>query len=227
MKRSEINRIIEHATRFLSQRQFPLPKFAYWRLKDWRTKGPEVQQILDVRLGWDITDYGSGDFDRVGLTHFTIRNGRDVRKGGKKYCEKVLIMAGGQGLPMHFHHNKMEDIINRGGGVLRVQLYGSTEDDRLAETPVSVYTDGEQREVDPGGIIDLDPGESITIAPRMFHSFWKKEEKSYILIGEVSGVNDDVGDNVYLDRVGRFPDIEEDEEPLYLLCSDYEKFLGR
>ena len=90
MKRSEINAFMKEAVLFLSERRFFLPPFAYWSLDDWKTKGEDFQEIFDVSLGWDITDYGSGDFAKVGLIHFTIRNGRKVNKGGKNYCEKIL-----------------------------------------------------------------------------------------------------------------------------------------
>ena len=36
--------------------------------------------------------------------------------------------------PMHFHWAKMEDIINRGGGDLVIQLYNSTPDEELDKT---------------------------------------------------------------------------------------------
>ncbi len=41
------------------------------------------------------------------------------------------------------------------------------------------------------------------------------------LIGEVSKVNDDRVDNHFYNVPGRFPKIEEDEEPLYLMQMDY------
>ena len=55
--------------------------------------------------------------------------------------------------------------------------------------------------------------------------FWAKKGKGKILIGEVSGVNDDRVDNKFLEEIGRFPEIEEDEEPLYLLYDDYKKYI--
>ena len=45
-----------------------------------------------------------------------------------------------------------------------------------------------------------------------------------MLLGEVSKVNDDHNDNFFLNKVGRFPVISEDEEPLHLLVGDYEKY---
>jgi D-lyxose ketol-isomerase len=46
-----------------------------------------------------------------------------------------------------------------------------------------------------------------------------------VLVGEVSAVNDDNSDNYFYEPVGRFPVVEEDEEPLHLLVPDYTKFL--
>ena len=46
-----------------------------------------------------------------------------------------------------------------------------------------------------------------------------------MLIGEVSTVNDDLTDNIFDEPIGRFADIDEDEEPLHLLVSDYDSWL--
>ena len=229
MKRSDINKIMRNAIQFLSNQNFYLPPFAYWKLEDWKSKGDEIQEIFDVHLGWDITDYGGGDFSKMGLVHFTIRNGNTERKlkEGKDYCEKIMIVEQDQTLPMHLHNSKMEDIINRGGGVLMVQLYNSTQENEFTDTDMSISIDGEVREVKPGGIFEITPGESITIPSRLFHKFWAKEKHGDVLIGEISRINDDKDDNFYYDKVGRFPAIEEDEEPLYLLVSDYGKFLNK
>ena len=45
-----------------------------------------------------------------------------------------------------------------------------------------------------------------------------------MLVGEVSLVNDDQNDNRFHEPVGRFPDIEEDEEPWHLLTTDYRRY---
>ena len=45
-----------------------------------------------------------------------------------------------------------------------------------------------------------------------------------MLVGEVSRVNDDRVDNHFFDPVGRFPQIAEDAEPLYLLYNDYDRY---
>jgi hypothetical protein len=227
MKRSEINRTIRRADEFIRARGYYLPPFAYWTPNDWRAKGPEVREIVENHLGWDITDFGSGDISRAGLFLFTVRNGAPQnwqRKTGKLYAEKLLIAEENQVTPMHFHWAKMEDIINRGGGRMAIQLYNAAPGDTLASTPVSVSLDGVERSVPAGTVLRLEPGESITLPQRLYHSFWAEGERT--LIGEVSLVNDDLKDNRFLEPAGRFPAIEEDEAPLYLLCSDYPAYYG-
>ena len=76
MKRSEINAIMREADAFIRAHGFHLPPFAYWTPEDWATKGDEVREIVECGLGWDITDFGSGDYAKVGLFLFTIRNGQ-------------------------------------------------------------------------------------------------------------------------------------------------------
>lgn len=225
MKRSELNAIIRDADAFIKSMGFRLPPFAYWTPQDWATKGEEVREIVENQLGWDITDYGLGDYKRMGLFLFTIRNGspENLKTGkGKLYAEKILIVGENQITPMHFHWNKTEDIINRGGGDLMVQLYNATDDDHLADTDVIVSTDGTRRVVKAGGVVRLTPGESITLPTRCYHKFWG--EGGRVLVGEVSVVNDDRADNRFYDSLGRFPEIEEDEEPLYLLITDYPRY---
>jgi hypothetical protein len=222
MRRSEINAIIRDADAFFVERSFYLPPFAYWRPEDWASKGPEVREIVDHGLGWDITDFGQGDYRNLGLLLFTLRNGtpENLRsKRGKIYAEKIMIVDPDQVTPMHFHWDKTEDIINRGGGNLVIRLYNATEDGELAESPVSVSMDGVRRIASAGDAVVLTPGESITLPPYLYHSFWATGSR--VLVGEVSAVNDDQQDNRFHQPVGRFPDIVEDEPPLYLLVNDY------
>lgn len=225
MKRSEINFIMREADRFIRQHGFYLPPFGYWSAADWKRKGEEVREIVENQLGWDITDFGGGHFDSVGLFLFTIRNGSqdEMReRRGKLYCEKLMIVGVDQITPTHFHWNKVEDIINRGGGKLVVQLYNANDEEGLADSPVTVSMDGVRRQVNGGDTVVLAPGESITLRPGVYHKFWGIEER--VLVGEVSLVNDDRHDNRFHEGVGRFPVVEEDEEPLHLLVSDYPKY---
>lgn len=225
MKRSEINQIIRKADAFIQEHRFCLPPFAYWTPEEWAAKGPEVRQIVEAGLGWDITDFGQGDYANFGLFLFTIRNGRvaDLQNGrGRLYAEKLLICDPNQVTPLHFHWLKTEDIINRGGGNLVVQLYNATEDEQLADSEVTVLVDAVVRTAPAGAEIVLRPGESITLEPYQYHALWAEDAR--VLVGEVSTVNDDNTDNRFYQPIGRFPEIEEDEEPLYLLVNDYVRY---
>lgn len=220
MKRSEINAIMKDADQFIKSQGFLLPPFAYWPAEQWASK--EAGEIVARALGWDITDFGSGDFEKRGLLLFTVRNGHPAnlsRGKGKVYAEKIMVVGVGQVTPLHFHWQKTEDIINRGGGKLIVKLYNASEEEGLAESAVTVSVDGVQRTVDAGGTIALYPGESVTLTPYCYHEFWGEAER--VLVGEVSTVNDDHKDNRFYEPVGRFPTLEEDEPPLYLLVGDY------
>lgn len=226
MKRSEVNKVMREAIAFAREHSFYLPPFAYWTVQDWTTKGEEAREIVERQLSWDITDFGQGNYQKIGLFIFTIRNGtmNELRKGqGKVYAEKLLIVDVGQITPMHFHWSKNEDIINRGGGKLVIQLYNSSKDEGLdTQNDVVVSIDGVKRVVKAGDTVTLEPGESISIFSGLYHKFWG--EGSRVLVGEVSSVNDDDVDNRFYEPVGRFPEIEEDEPPLYPLVKDFPKY---
>ena len=220
MKRSEINQIIREGIEFCQQMNFHLPPFAMWTPEEWKTKGHEYDEIRDNMLGWDVTDHGSGDFENLGLLLFTIRNGNvKMDKYDKPYAEKLLIIGVDQVCPHHFHYYKMEDIINRGGGELMIQVHNATDDYQLADTPVDVMVDARRYTVEPGTIVRLARGESITLPTYMYHRFWAEGEM--VLCGEVSMVNDDNVDNHFLEELPRFPAKEEDEPPFRLLCNEY------
>ncbi len=174
-------------------------------------------------LGWDLTDFGFVDFHKCGLILFTIRNG-NLKRDKKPYAEKIMIVEEMQETPMHFHWSKMEDIINRGGGNLVVELYNSDTKENLSGKPVRVKTDGILRTVRAGGSIVLTPGESICLEQGLYHRFYGEKDKGKVLVGEVSAVNDDTSDNRFYKPVGRFPDIIEDEKPVHLLVSDYSRY---
>ena len=184
--------------------------------------------MINARCGWDITDYGAGDFGTMGLLLFTLRNGRlsDLQNGrGMCYAEKLLISRQDQLSPMHTHVIKAEDIINRGGATLVVELFGSGPDRSFApDKGGTVFCDGIQRSFQPGEKLKLAPGESVTLMPGDWHAFWG--EGGDVLIGEVSTVNDDETDNIFRDPIGRFAAIEEDEPPAHLLVSDYTTWLA-
>ncbi|MEM8824219.1 MAG: D-lyxose/D-mannose family sugar isomerase [Pseudomonadota bacterium] len=227
MKRSGINDIMRAADGFIRSFGYVLPPFAYWSPDQMRARKADIAPMIEARLGWDITDYGQGRFDELGLFLFTTRNGRqeDLKRGGGMcYAEKIMISRQDQLSPMHRHWLKAEDIINRGGATLAIEMYGSAEDGSFDETKGgTVFCDGIRRDFAPGEVLTFAPGESVTLMPGDWHAFWG--EGGDVLIGEVSTVNDDETDNWFRDEIGRFADIEEDEEPLHLLASDYSRYL--
>jgi hypothetical protein len=224
MKRSEINYLIGSSIEFFSVMSFKLPPWAYWSPDEWKGKYNHVSEIIDNMLGWDLTDFGSGDFHKCGLILFTIRNG-NFKKDKKPYAEKIMIVEELQVTPMHFHWNKMEDIINRGGGNLVIDLYNSDKKEEFSDKNIRLRVDGILREVQPGGKVVLTPGESICLEQGVYHRFYGEKGKGKVLVGEVSAVNDDSSDNRFYKLAGRFPDITEDAKPLYLLAADYKKYI--
>lgn len=227
MKRSEINAAIRRMEKLAARHGFCLPPFCSWSPEDWKKRGSEYEEIRDNMLGWDVTDYGQGDFSRIGFSLITLRNGNvgDSKRYPKTYAEKLLMLEEGQYSPMHFHWNKMEDIINRGGGSIFIRVYNSTPEEELADTDVRVCKDGRNYFVPAGTQVRLDPGESITIYPGLYHDFEVVPGTGAVLLGEVSMCNDDKRDNRFLKPMGRFPAIEEDEPAYRLLCSEYPRYL--
>lgn len=228
MKRSRINDIMTEADEMMKSLGFVMPPFAYWSPSEFMARKIEAKNVIDSRCGWDITDYGAGEYDNMGLFLFTLRNGRlaDLQRGGGMcYAEKLLISKQEQLSPMHTHVLKAEDIINRGGATLVMELFGSDDAGNFADDiGGTVYCDGIKRDFLAGEKLCLAPGESVTLMPGDWHAFWG--DGGDVLIGEVSTVNDDETDNIFRDPIGRFANIEEDVDPKHLLVSDYRKWLA-
>lgn len=226
MKRSEINKIIKEMEQLITKQGYTLPSFCQWTPEDWKTKGHEYDEIRENMLGWDVTDFGLGNFDKAGFCLITLRNGNQhsQEKYPKPYAEKLIFMRDNMYAPMHFHWNKMEDIINRGGGTLEIEVYNDDGTGELAKTDVQIYSDGHSYTVPAGTRITLERGQSLTVTRHMYHKFYGVPGTGSILIGEVSQCNDDNADNRwYNPKVGRFPAITEDEPPYRLLCNEYPK----
>ena len=224
MKRSEINNIIRYMEDLIKKTGLQVPPFCNWTPEEWKTKGHEYDEIRDNMLGWDITDYGLGDWEKVGFGLITLRNGnQNDPKYKKVYAEKYLMLKDGQHSPLHFHWTKSEDIINRGGGNLIIHMWNADKDDegKLSDENVLVNSDGRSYEVPAGTGVVLHPGESVTLWPYQYHDFDIEPGTGDVLIGEVSMCNDDNTDNRFYEKMGRFPAIEEDEPPYRLLCNEY------
>jgi len=225
MKRSEINAAIREMEAVCKKYSCYLPPFCNFTPEEWKTKGHEWDEVRDCALGWDISDFGLGEFDKVGFSLITIRNGNRLmpEKYPKVYAEKLLYLKDKQYSPNHFHWYKTEDIINRGGGNVLIRVYNANRSDESVDRTgdVIVHTDGLCRVVPAGTQIRLMPGESIHINQYLYHDFEIDPGTGAVLLGEVSQCNDDNNDNRFEKPIGRFPTIEEDEAPYRLLCNEY------
>lgn len=224
MKRSQINKALKELEAMCKTHCCYLPPFCHMTPADWETAGHEYDEVRDCMLGWDITDYGKGDFDKFGFSLITIRNGNRsmADKYPKVYAEKLLYLKEGQYAPNHFHWYKTEDIINRGGGNCLIRVYNSLPNEEIDyKSDVTVHLDGRTVVVPAGTQVKLQPGESIYIPQYLYHDFEVEPGTGPVLLGEVSQCNDDNTDNCFLPPVGRFPAIEEDEPPYRLLCNEY------
>lgn len=227
MKRSEIHSNIEWALQMLEEYKYYLPEFGYWTLEDWKKHADEVGDIKRIMLGWDITDFGSGDFENIGAILFTIRNGVENHPEiGVPYAEKLFFIREGQFFPYHYHAVKTEDIINRGGGLISYYLYNSLPDGEMDKVnPITLYIDGIKRTVQPGEEIVLKPGSSLTLNKGIYHRFGAKPGHGPVIGGEVSSVNDDKTNNYWYDDMNRFQKTEEDVPAKYILCNEYNDFI--
>lgn len=226
MKRSEINKALRALEEMCIREHCYLPPFCHFTPDDWQSASHAYDEVRDCMLGWDITDYGLGDFDKVGMSLITIRNGNRAMadRYPKVYAEKLLFLKEGQYSPNHFHWYKTEDIINRGGGNVLIRVFRANPDESVDRVhDVTVYTDGRSYTVPAGTQIRLTPGESICIPQYLYHDFSVEKGTGDVLLGEVSQCNDDNTDNRFNPPVGRFPTIEEDEAPYRLLCNEYPK----
>ncbi len=212
-----INRTVHSALEVLQAAGFRLPPFSRWTPAQWQEAGIEWNSARQARLGWDVTDFGLGNFSMVGRVLFTLRNGTS-QFGGKPYAEKIILGRHGQRAPAHFHKVKIEDIINRGGGEVVLRLNPPV----MSPTPAVIYQDGREIFVTPGLEVRLAPGESLCIPPGIVHQFWgeETEQGKVPLIGEVSSFCDDVNDNVFFEEVARFANIIEDEPVEFCLCHE-------
>ena len=220
MKRSEINKLQREALGLFEEYRFSLPLFARWTAADWRAQPAAARYCLKHQMGWDVTDFGSGRFDARGLVIFCLRNGLQAVADEKPYAEKLLVVRENQETPLHAHRIKMEDIIVRGGGNLMIETYNMRESGGLADTPVSLMVDGVEHRSSAGEPLRLAPGQSVTITRNLWHRFYGEAGGGIVFVGEVSQVNDDLTDNYFLETLGRFASIEEDEPALYPLWNE-------
>jgi D-lyxose ketol-isomerase len=220
MKRSEINAALRTALDMLREWRWSLPEWGAWQAADLAANPEAAAFLRSHQLGWDVTDFGSGQFATCGLTLFCVRNGVVGQPGERTYAEKLLFVGEGQLTPAHLHKAKMEDIINRAGGNLVVEFSAAAADGSLGTEDVVVAVDGLPRRLKQWEPLVLRPGESVTIPTGLYHRFYGMPGTGRVLVGEVSQVNDDMTDNYFLEPIGRFSRIEEDEAPLRPLWNE-------
>lgn len=229
LRRSTVEHCIATARAVYAHFGIALPPFSRWTTEDWTRAGADFDEVRDCMLGWDVTDFGSGDFTHIGRTLFTLRNGlMGSPRYPKTYAEKLILDPEGQRAPAHFHRTKREDIINRGGGNIIVQLTLADADNQPAKGRLSVAVDGHTRNINSGESVRLTPGESLCIPPRTIHQFWGEQGTGYridgvgyTVSGEVSSVCDDLNDNFFLADMTRFPALDEDVQRRHYLCHEY------
>ncbi len=225
MKRSQINNLIEQALDFVHSQQFYLPTWAKWNAEKWKIMGDEADEIRKHGLGWMITDFGSEDFARTGLLLFVIRNGllqNNRPQTTKLYAEKMFVVQPEQVTPWHFHWMKTEDLINRGGGRLEVELAWAADDEKsFDEREVRVQVDGITKVIPSGGKLILEPGESVTLPPKLCHQFCGHKGDKTVLAAEISSLNDDTRDNCFMGKTVDRTAIVEDEAAKYSLTGEY------
>jgi D-lyxose ketol-isomerase len=222
LKRSDIESAIDAAVALAERHGFPLPPFASWTREHWIEQAAELRVPLERGLGWDVTDFGRGDFLRTGLTLLTLRNGTLAEQAaglGQTYAEKLLHVRVGQETPFHLHPRKTEDILNRGGGELVVELVHPDE----PGASVRALVNGSPRTIARGERLRLGPGEGVQVPRGIRHRFWAEGDE--VLGGEVSSVNDDESDNVFLVASPRYPGIDEDVPARRLLVGEYRSVL--
>ena len=223
MKRSEINAAVKWADELLKKNNIRLPLYAYWDMETWKAHRTELDTVKRVMLGWDITDFGTGDFSTVGAVLYTVRNGSINDKNvGVPFCEKYIVMRDGQRLTNHYHVAKTEDIINRAGGTLRLYLWKvDPATGKMTDEDVDVYMDGVLHTFKAGEEVLVEPGNSISLTPYIAHIFGPKPG-SDLVVGEVSSINDDNTDNYFLEECLRYTTIEDDEPMVCPLCNEYD-----
>lgn len=158
--------------------------------------------VLPPAPRWDITDFGLGNFPRSGLVLINLAD-------TPEYCEKLMYARARQVTPLHTHRKKKEDIACRYGR-LAFELWPGLPEKTKRDREIVLHRNGQPYTVRAGTPFTLEAGERITLVPGVYHAFWP--ESAECIIGEVSTANDDATDNYFADpRIGRFPEIEEDE----------------
>lgn len=224
MTRSKINQLLKEAAGFFQDDcALRLPDFAFYAPGVWRTLGPEADEIRRCELGWEVLQFG-GDFDQLGCVALTLRNGvPSAPVEGRAYSERFVYLREGQAVPFYYHRTRGKDLVNRGCGGLTVELYKATPDGAFDAAPVFTRVDGVAVELPPGGLLELEPGESVYVPAGTYHRFADKAGRGASLAVEIGGVDLGLADMRFADAADEPTafDIDEDEAPVTHLRHEY------
>src|SRR5436190_1521325 len=146
MQRSRINAAVEDAIKQARQHGVPLPRFAVEPNDVLAGKGEAFDEARACGLGWNVTDFGSGNFDKMGLVTLNLRCGNPAvpAYAAKVYSEKLLLLGPQQRVPMHHHAARIEDIICCVGESFHVAVYSRAGNGEISEDATEVSIDGER-----------------------------------------------------------------------------------
>jgi D-lyxose ketol-isomerase len=129
MKRSELNAILREGKQFLERMNFHLPVWAHWSPEDWANGRATsmTRSATTCSAGTSPTSASASTSARACCSSPSATATRASKHEYeiKPYCEKILICGDEQVTPTHFHWEKMEDIICRGGGELLLRLWNA------------------------------------------------------------------------------------------------------
>jgi D-lyxose ketol-isomerase len=224
MKRSFVDARIDRMLEMCSRHGVRLPPFALWSEAQHLADPAAARRIREGGLGWNVVEFEPGHFARAGLGVFTLRMGdwrQPAPSGGRLYAEKAMLAEDGQRTPHHYHVVKTEDVVNRGGARFVVELFKVDRTGAPLKERFRVLKDVTMLDLEPGAKVVLEPGESVTLEPFVAHAFWA--EGGATLAGEVSLVNDDAADNLFLPPLPAPSPIEEDAPRKYVTVRDHER----
>lgn len=162
MRRSEIDTIIDEARATMRRHGVALPPFADWSPQDWQRHGAATRTMRDRLIGWNIAEFEKDAFARSGIALITTRMGdfEQLPTGrGKLYGEKIFVIREGQSVPYHYHWVKTEDVFNRGGATLAIDLVAVDSQGRPTDAAIDLDRDGLPHHIVARGTIRLSPGE--------------------------------------------------------------------
>ena len=122
--------------------------------------------------------------------------------------------------PYHSHKVNVQDIIHLVGGDLALEFVDVDDEAQELSHAISVFIDGQVSILHPHQPLILKRGQSVTVERNIYHKFYAVKGTGMVMAGEVSQVNDDNNDNYFLETVGRFSQIEEDEEAIHPLWNE-------